>query len=80
MGSPTTHYLGGGGGGGGGLGFKNAYELINLVALKSSLFTKLHIFQCMGKIFCAEFQRVTLIHTKYFIHTLKDANFIVLKF
>ena len=52
--------------------FKNVYELINLGALKSSLLNKQHIFQCMGKIFCVEFQRVPKFHTKYLTHTLKD--------
>ena len=38
---------------------------------------KSHIFQCMGKIFCVEFQRVPLkFHTKYLIDTLKDVDFI----
>ena len=38
---------------------------------------KLHIFQCMGKIFCVEFQRAPLkFHTKYFTHTLKDMIFL----
>ena len=35
------------------------------------------IFQCIGKIFCVEFQRFPLkFHTKYLIHTLKDVHFI----
>ena len=38
--------------------FKNVYELLNLRALKISVLYKNHIFQCMGKIFCVEFQRV----------------------
>ena len=37
--------------------FKNTYELLNLRALKFSLVNKIYIFQCMGKIFCVEFQR-----------------------
>ena len=37
--------------------FKKTYELLNLRALKISPVNKIHIFQCMGKIFCAEFQR-----------------------
>ena len=58
--------------------FQNAYELGNLGALKSSLLNKLHIFQCMGKIFCVELQRVPLkFHTKYLTHTLKDTIFIL---
>ena len=57
--------------------FKNTYELLNLRALKISKLHKNHIFQCMGKIFCVEFQRVPLkFHTKYLTHTLKDVNFI----
>ena len=43
---------GGGGGGGGGGRFKNTYELLNQRALKFSYVNKIHIFQCMGKIFC----------------------------
>ena len=55
--------------------FKNAYELLNLRALKISMLYKSHIFQCMGKIFCVEFQRVPLkFHTKYLAHTLKDKS------
>ena len=57
--------------------FKNAYELLNLRALKISMLYKNRIFQCMSKIFCVEFQRVPLkFHTKYLTHTLKDVNFI----
>ena len=57
--------------------FKNTYELLNLRALKFSPVNKIHIFQCMGKIFCVEFQRVHLkFHTKYLTHTLKDIIFI----
>ena len=56
--------------------FKNAIELLNLRALKISMLYKSHIFQCMGKIFCVEFQRVPLkFHTKYLAHTLKDKSF-----
>ena len=36
---------------------KNPYELLNLRNLKISKFYKINIFQCMGKIFCVEFQR-----------------------
>ena len=43
---------------GGGVCFKNMYELLNLRALKISMLYKNHIFQCMGKIFCVEFQSV----------------------
>ena len=57
--------------------FKNTYELLNLRALKISKLHKNHIFQCMGKIFCVEFQRVPLkFHIKYLTHTLKDVDFI----
>ena len=57
--------------------FKNAYELLTLRALKISMFHKRFIFQCMGKIFCVEFQRYPLkLHTKYLTHTLKDITFI----
>ena len=57
--------------------FKKTYELLNLRALKISPVNKIHIFQCMGKIFCVEFQRVPLkFHTKYLTHTLKDTIFI----
>ena len=53
--------------------FKNIYELLNLRALKFSYVNKIHIFQCMGKIFCEEFQRYPLkFHTKCHAHTLKD--------
>ena len=56
--------------------FKNAYELLTLRALKFSYVNKIHIFQCMGKIFCVEFQRYPLkFHTKYLTHTLKDMIF-----
>ena len=51
--------------------FKNAYELLNLRALKISMLYKIHIFQYMGKIFCVEFQRVPL---KF--HISKDVDFI----
>ena len=34
--------------------FKNAYELLNLRALKMLVLYKNHIFQCAGKIFCVE--------------------------
>ena len=56
--------------------FKNTYELLNQRALKFSYENKIHIFQCMGKIFCVEFQRYPLkFHTKYLTHTLKDMIF-----
>ena len=57
--------------------FKNAYELLNLRALKIPMLYKNRIFQCMSKIFCVEFQRVPLkFHTKYLTHTVKDIDFI----
>ena len=57
--------------------FKETYELLNLRALKNSPVNKIHIFQCMSKIFCVEFQRYPLkLHTKYLTHTLKDTIFI----
>ena len=58
--------------------FKNTYELLNLRALKISHGNKIYIFQCMGKIFCVEFQRCPLkFHTKYMTHALKDMIFIL---
>ena len=57
--------------------FKNVYELLILRALKILILFKKHFYQCMGKIFCVEFQRVPLkFHKKYFTHTLKDADLI----
>ena len=56
---------------------KNAAEVMNLGAFKSSLLKKLHIFQYMGKTFWVEFQWVPLkFHIKYLTHTLKDMIFI----
>ena len=53
--------------------FKHTYKLVNLGACKFSLVKKLHIFQCMGKIFWVEFQRKPLkFHTKYLTHTLNE--------
>ena len=53
------------------------HKLVNLGALKFSLVNKLHIFQCMGKIFCVEFQSFPLkSHTKHLTHTLKETIFI----
>ena len=52
--------------------FKNTYELLILRALKISILYENEIFQCMGNIFCVEFQRFHLkFHTKYLTHTLK---------
>ena len=57
--------------------FKNVFELLNLRALKISMLGQNHIFQCMGKMFCVEFQRVPLkFRTKYLTHTLNDVDFI----
>ena len=57
--------------------FKNTYELLNLRVLKISMLYKNHIFQCMGKIFCVEFQREPLkFHAKYLTHTLNNVDFI----
>ena len=57
--------------------FKNTYELLNLRAFKFLPVNKIHIFQCMGKVFCVEFQRYPLkFHTKYPSHTLKNMIFI----
>ena len=57
--------------------FQNTYELSNLRALKFSLVNKIHVFQCMGEIFCVEFQSFLLkFHTKYLTHALKDIIFI----
>ena len=51
--------------------FKNTYELLNLRALKFSPVEKIYIFQCMGKIFCVEFEMEPLkFHTKYLTLTL----------
>ena len=62
---------------GGGGRFKNTYELLNLRALELSSVNKIHIFQCMYKIFCVEFQREPLkFHTKYLKHTLNNTIFI----
>ena len=48
-----------------------------LRALKSIPVNKMHIFQCMDKIFCVEFQREPLkFRAKYLTHTLKDMIFI----
>ena len=54
----------------------DTYELLNLAALKISIWYKNPIFQWMGKILCVEFQRYPLkFHTKYLAHTLKDVIF-----
>ena len=57
--------------------FKNTYELLKLKALKFLPVNKIYISQCMGKIFCVEFQRYPLkFHTKHLTYTLKDMIFI----
>ena len=63
--------------------FKGTYELLHLRALKFSPMKKIHILQCMGRIFCVEFQRIPLkFHTKFLTHTLKDVydSYTTLKF
>ena len=55
---------------------KKTYDLVNLNlgAPKCSPVDWISIFPCMGKILCAQFQRVALkFHTKYLTHTLEDA-------
>ena len=48
---------------------------LSLRALKFSLVNKIYIFQCMGKIFCVEFQRYPLkFHTEYLTHTLNTVE------
>ena len=42
---------------------KRDLDLLNLRALKFSHVNEIHIVQCMGKVFCVEFQRVPLLHT-----------------
>ena len=57
--------------------FENTYELVNLGARQFIFINKLRIFQCMGKIFCVEFQWGPLrFHKKYLTHTLKKTIFI----
>ena len=48
--------------------FKNTYELLNLRALKFSHVNTICIFQCMGKIFCVEFQRYLWNSTQNILH------------
>ena len=57
---------------------KSVYEILNLNlrALKISMLYKNEIFQCMGKIFCVGFQRVSLkFHTKYFDPYIERCRF-----
>ena len=57
--------------------FKNTYKLLNIRGLKNSILYKNCIFQCVGKIFCVEFQSCPLkFHIKYLAHTLKGVYFI----
>ena len=52
--------------------FKNVCKCWNFLLLN-----RIHIFQCMGKIFCGEFQSEPLkFHTKYLSRTSKDMIFI----
>ena len=52
---------------------KSAEVLQELRVLKHSPLNEAHIFLCIGKIFCVEFQRVPLkFHTKYLTHASKD--------
>ena len=51
---------------------KNAH----MNGLEYSSLNKMYIFQCIGKRFCVEFQKMPLkFHTKYFTHTLKAILF-----
>ena len=55
---------------------KNVRELLILRALKISILYKNHIFQCMGKIFCVEFQRYPLkFHTKISCPYIESCGF-----
>ena len=63
----------GSGGGGGGAEGGDTHELVNLTALKLSLYQLSH----PSMIFFAEFQRVHYkFHQKYLTHTLKDVYFV----
>ena len=56
--------------------FKNTYELLNLRALWFSHVNEIYIFQCMGKIFCVEFQRYPFkFHTKYLFPYIERYDF-----
>ena len=51
---------------------KNVSEFSILRAPEFPIIYNNPIFQCMGKIFCVEFHRISLeFHTKYVTHTLK---------
>ena len=57
--------------------FKNTDELLNLRALKFSVVDKILIFQRMGKISCAKFQRYPLtFRIKYLTHTFERYIFL----
>ena len=61
----------------GGVSKTSMSSRMNLRPLKISMLYKNHIFQCMGKIFCVEFQRIPFkFHIKYLAHTLKDVDVI----
>ena len=56
------------------INIKKMHQLLNLRALKISMLYKIHAFQCLGRIFCVEFQRETLkFHTKY--HAQRCASY-----
>ena len=58
-------------------GVQKCLRALKSKSSKSSPVNKRHIFHCMGKIVCVEFQRVPLkFHTKYLTHTLKDTIFV----
>ena len=43
---------------------ENTYELLNLITFEISTLYKNRIFQCMGEIFCVQFQRFPLDPTE----------------
>ena len=52
--------------------FRGAYIFLNLYTFQYSPYNKIHIFECMGKILCVEFQREPLkFLSKYLTHTFK---------
>ena len=55
---------------------KNAYELLNLIAVKIATLHKNCFFQCMGKIFCVEFRRYNMKFNRI-SYPLKDVHFII---
>ena len=59
-----------------GCGWVQKCLLAHLRALKIPTLHKNCVFQCMGKIFCLEFQRQPLkFRAKYFTHTLQNVYF-----